>query len=39
MANHPSAISVPSVKTNVNVAGNGSSPRCKELRDMRVRLA
>ncbi len=39
MPNHPITISAPSMKTNVSVAGNGSSPRGSDLRDMPARLA
>jgi len=39
MQNHPITMSAPRMKTNMRVAGNGSSPRGNELRDMRASLA
>jgi hypothetical protein len=39
MQNHPMAISAPSMKTNVSVAGSGSSRRGDDWRDMPARLA
>ncbi len=39
MQNQPIVMSVPSIKTNVSVAGKGSSARGSDLRDMRASLA